>query len=587
MKSVHYMRYTFGHKSSEDISTELVNLYRWIANSLTGEEGAISPDNLDMTIPSISEKEIPEIRMSSHIINYIEKQWKSPLEVVVIDVARATGFTPIRGGEYLEIATAITSKLSDARSKGQDPLFIFLKHIRGNKNDPDIEHLSHCLEKGSVIILDDSGRSYGRADLTEKLDSNAYKLLRTKTEGSVVDRIRYKFIRRLGHFHDEGGDGTASCSRHFFDGSACKTELVDLIRTHLKNKSQSKEKPTLFCGHQEVDWFRSCIISLSTEARIVDLDSFFENKIQLSPAEIGENPFLIIALVDTGSNLTRIMKQWNEKSLPQPNILAVASTKGSSETNGVWDILLDGRRYGIEYILKVKRNRYLDKCPMCSLEIPFSRATDDDDYFKLTTYDFWDMAENHPCEPESESEIPLHRMESKGLRTVPPIRQMIHDNGPWLAWKAIELVKRELGNDAFRERPIVYPSERGAEALPLYLREMEGASLIPIPDRIRNALCSEKQDIERIIEQLNEDNPTCFQQLESVDPGQPVVLLEEFSLTGGTRKALSHLVAYFERRVLFHFCLVSFEPETPDSSEKRFHLYSFGLLPPKGPENAG
>jgi len=581
MRNLHIMRYVFGSSSSEPISDELHDLYLWIAQSLTGDECELSDDNSAMSLPSVAQlggSGMNEI--NNQILDYMRDQWEKPTDVAVVDIARATPSETIRPEWNIGVAAAVAARVAQAGVHNESPLYIVLCRARPTAGDVVWSQLSTALNSGMALILDDAGLIRGQDRFVSMIDRDEYKILLKKARKTAIDILELKLIRRLGHFRVANRLLGSYCTKHYFDGSECKDELAQLIRTFISEQYKTNEKPFVIFCDPESDWLRDVVVSLQdlpAAGSIISLDNFLSNvRGGLIRINVDVQPLLILSVVGTARTLNAILSEWEKEQLPDPKILTVISTHGDNAQMGNWDVTLADKEHRLFYFLRRARMRYQDECPMCRLEIPHQTTGRADAYLSLTSYDFWEMADIAECYPEKKADIPSHR--SSPMKAQPPIRQMVHENGPWLARKAIDLIENYLGEGCLKGVPIVHLDEMGAKPLPLYIREISGATLVSVPNWVRNELSDDGADIAKVLERLRYDHPHCYEQLDSVNPNNPVALLEEFTFSGGTRKALTRLMEKLEREVLFHLCVVSFESLKPGSANmKSFSLYNFTL----------
>lgn len=578
MKSVQYIRYTFGAHSSEPISQELQEFYRWIAYSLTGEDCTLIASDQTLSVPSVAKiggEGHEEINNQLH--DYFENHWNTPIDIAVFDIARSAPTDTIRPEWEMGIAIALAKLITASLSRGEQPLCIILKRARPPKTDIIWNLLLAFFESRNALIIDEVGLVRGHQQFVDMIDSDEYKTQLLRARNTPIDLLELKLIRRLGHIRVINREKQVYCARHFFDGSECKDEIAQLIRDYIAEHYEDQNKPIILYTDPQSHWLRDAVLTLQdcSLTNPMGVDEFLRDN-QDCKNEIQAAPLLIMPVIDTARTLASILREWVKAALPKPKILSVICTHGDDERSGSWRPTFDDEEYEVFYLLRRKRKRYTSQCPLCRLEIPHQASGFFDQYLTLTSYDFWDMVGSFPCSPEDHSETPSHR--PTPLKAYPPIRDIVHHNGPWLAKKAVNLLDNRLERCRLKGIPIIYLQERGARPLPLYLRELLGATLIEIPNWVRNEISADYNNVEKVAARLRQEKPVCSQQLDSVNPDQPVLVLEEFSMSGRTRNAIIKLLEYLGRTVLAHMCILSFEPpQNRLEMGNSFCLYEFEL----------
>lgn len=578
MRTVQVIRYTFGACSSEPISDKTREFYAWIASVLSREECQVVPISDLQTVASIATIDGANVMQAiqKQIEEHIGDNWDEACSYAIFDIARATADYTIRSEWEMGIAHAVARFVGASLLEGKEPLCIVLLRSCPPEKDVVWGGLTPYLESKNAVIVDDLGRVRGHSNLAALIDRDEYRTQLLRARATAIDIVDLKMIKRLGHFWVDEGD-CSYCARHYFDGSECKEEIGELVVGYVEDQYPEGNRPRIVYMDDESGWLRDVVIALEGKGfdSPIEADDLLNNAVSCLD-QSGVPPLLVVPVVDTGNTLGSVLTQWKASGLQRPKILAVISTRKSTERHGCWSIESDGDKHEINYLLHKNRQRYVDDCPMCRLEIPQQTTGLQDHYQMLTSYDFWEMAGTLDCNQEESAETPPHR--AAALRGVPPIRQIVHDNGPWLAKKAICLLESKLENCTLKGIPIVHLQEGGARSLPLYLRALVGATLIELPNWVRDQLSGGAAGLETVVEELRVKHPACARQLESVNPGHRVLLFEEFSVTGGTRADLTKLLHHLGRHVLAHLCVVSFEPRRL-RAHNSFCLYDFQLPP--------
>lgn len=557
------MPFRFGAAAPEPLPDKMMEFYRWLAETITGESSRLF-EHGSYKIENTIALNFDEFSKNHHIIldKFVERvlSWEGKVNVAIVDIANPPGnFTP--GRIEINLAHAI-GFIFDSQEIIKPNLFILLLSELPPEGIIDLALLEKHIAGGKVVIIDNQGELLGNQVYLDNFDYDQYKMQLINARQKPLELLRLKMIRRLGHFKRDFKNPNSDCIRYYYDGTDCERELIQLIKDHIINKYHDKI-PLLLYYRETTEWLSRPVMALAETigAICAHVDEFlaapekyyYDKKI---------NPLIIFPLIDTGKTIESILSRWNQRQeLTSPYILSILSSTGSSEIDGYIKLTVNGSEHVISYLLLVDRTKYSQKiCPMCKLGIPLSKP-DKENYLMFTTYDMWEMADQAGWKPETE--VPESR---KGLNLVPRFPEMIHKNGAWIARN----IRNRLahGIEGFPAMPmlIVCPDERGAKALVGHLEVFQWITIVRVPKEAINS-CYE-EDIEWVELEKQWKNKEWFFQLANASKNLPVVIVEEFILTGGTRAALRRIVERLKLNVTGHFSLVDFNPVKSASYDK-------------------
>jgi len=551
MKALGIVPIRFDAAAPEFVTDALLEFYQWLAESIMGvkaelyDSGSnISKSTIDLN--SIECEESPDIVYSKFMDRL--RSWGSNVDITIIDLINPPGDT-IPGRIDVHLANALRLKL-ETGTKPQKHIML-LSEIPP-KEDPVIKFLHEYINDGRVIIIDGFGGYLG-FNKKSKFDPKQFRMQLINSREDPLALLHLKMIRRLGHFKRQFDKDKSYCVRYYYDGKECEREIKDLIESYIHRK-YSDRLPILLYYKELTEWLMQPVMAV---AKKLGCQSNHVNDFLKTPnihnIELSIPPLIVFPLVDTGRTVESIIKEWKSFSnLPIPNILSILSSNGSSGKDKFITIQIGDEKLRIDYMLQVERKKYLSDCPMCELGIPFSDNLKED-YIMLSTYDLWEMAEQAGWIPEGD--VPSSR---GGIEIVPYFYKMIYENGAWLARKIRNRLSNSFQEAGQQPMLIVCKNEEGANALADHLRVFQGFTIIRIPkDEID--LCYNKETDMNIMMEKWKTEPW-YEQLRSASKNLPVVLVEEFSVSGGSRDALCRIVREFGLNIMCHLALVDFNP---------------------------
>ncbi len=265
---------------------------------------------------------------------------------------------------------------------------------------------------------------------------------------------------------------------------------------------------------------------------------------------------LVVPLLDTGNTIVEVLGllegQWGLEDI---RVLSVLSTKGNEPRFG--ETSVSGGKI-VDYFLRVSQEHYLASdrehpCPMCRLDLPFTHEGVERSQM-LTSYDFWEMVGLVGL--KDEENVPDDDRPSIGK--VPDFPRMLHSNGAWLTKKIGDILEDNC-HTKLNDMVLVCPDQKGAQVLTQYLEVSLGANVVKVPDDAVK-LIKHAVELEGLINGWEEKRPEWYLALKTA-PARKYVIMDEFTVTGGTRMALERLVWHLGKDVVAHFSFVDFMPE--------------------------
>lgn len=574
MVKIGLIPFQFEVAAPESISENLWNFYLYTAKTVFEEECEISFPKERINL-SVSHHEVKLEDSITYIkIREYAETWIGEVDYIIVDIIEhIRGILP--GKQYLHLATALISFLSGPSPDKLKSILILAPQL-----PPEEESfrsiLKPYIDSGQIIMIDNSGNLLTCGDYPTRFSSDSHIMKRLEAYENPIDLLQVKMIKRLGHFKKPSFGNVNECMRVYFDGTECDKELSQLIGKYVQDTYGEDSKPIILYHSPISDWLKEPIFAFSTSlgTESISVDEFVEKKGELH-SDLSIPPLLILPLIDTGKTLLEVYKRLKKiGKTPSPKILAILSTQGEKNKTYTIKIKAEDVILDIFYLLKVNKTIYKkEHCPLCRYNIPFSDYTRDD-FVMFTAYDMWEMANEAGW--IKEKDVPFVR---KGYKLVPYFAEMSRQNGAWLACKVRDRLTYSLLDFPAEPITVVCPDEEGANALASFLRVMRGFTLIQVPKEALDACRPNRIDSKKIVNEWEKQAETWFLRLKSVSPTQGIIILEEFSASGNTRRALYRLVELCRKEILCHFSLVNFNPKEPNFKEvPSYSLYEFQMF---------
>lgn len=574
--------FRFGAPASEVIEAPQMQFYNALASSIAAKELSLPVHFQKSTLAvSLAELDADESITYSKFAQFT-RPWVGTVEVIIVDIIDPRN-TVRPGKPELHLASAIHAVLAD-RAGPHQPIFIILIPQLPPESEAFRTALQHDIDEGHVVIIDDDGRHVGRAPGLTAFDAHEYKLDRARALLDPLELLRAKMIRRLGHFRRSYPDGHSSCLRYFYDGSHCDRELAQLITGHVEQTYQDTPCPLLLYDSSLSEWLFEAAAAVANKLSLPsqDLDSFLRNPNVEFDADAAP-PLFVLPLIDTGNALTGFLTRWLALyPLVTPNVFSILTTVLHDHYRGIRNVRIKGVQIPVRCLVEVSQRPTLPTaCRLCALNIPFTDH-DREDYQMITTYNMWEMVNKHGWKPEEN--VPGHR---SGFAAVPKFPEIIQEHGAWIAHKLLGRLVYDLGKFPSETFLVIHPDQKGANDLARYLELLhDGITAVRIPDEVVKRYREQPQPDRPALDEIKWKASTWYLQVTSAAPTQPVIIMEEFSVSGRTKHALCKLVRDVGKDILCHLAMADFTPASTESDVRTLSLYSFpAQVNCKGPHN--
>jgi hypothetical protein len=587
MKLFNVMAFRLGSPTSTPVQPEFLHFYQYVAQSVMGEECRfIDPDNNPATIPFDNSLILRRpYQIYQRFIEYVQAWNKSP-DVVVIDLTNNVDHAIDRGGVLMNIAQAIQYSIAEPVEHliANKTIFTVLLPILPPEVDPIRQILQQYFESDRVVIISDDGRIFPPTINLGAPFSAQYRLSLATIREDPRIRARVKLIKRLGHFKRIGlGALHSSCIRYAYDGSLCVPELVELLRHRLGAEEFDQSlKPLMLYYGPTSHWLEDTVVAIGVEMELeyhtveeITSDSFASDVLTKNAPSL-----LVVPMVDSGQTLKEALEKLAHLPNPiKPKVLSILTTQSTNNERRQRMIKIGTEIIVIEYMLQVAQKSYpKGSCPMCELDIPES-SYDSDEFNMLTTYDMWDMADNAGW--KAEDDVPSHR---QAMPLVPDYPSLIEEHGAWLMSK----VRRRLEElpAGFPADPLVIcPDEKGSVVFTNYLTLVLKVTFVHVPRDVIDIAQLGEDALVAHVHEWEASPPPWYVQLSTIST-KDIIVMDEFNVSGNTRKGLTSLLGHFGRQPLCYFSLVDFDPEHSRKQEvPTFSLYEFQAYEQTDPGN--
>ncbi len=570
MKKFGFLAFRLSHPASERISDEFINFYRWLAEALSGEECKLINDQDKTSIPlsyTMIKKRPSDI---THLFSDNIKRWEESPDIVIIDLSNPPDRI-VRGGQLAILASSIVGY----NTANQDTVFIILLPEYLPEGDIPRDILSTLIEKGAVLIIDDSGNVTGKYPGTG-LQFDKYIDWLRKVRKDPREALSIKMIRRLGHFKRYRNDEHYECVRYFFDGTLCEGELVGLVQDYVADLCRDKNDPFILYHAPISPWLERPLLALQADFTVMDVETY----IRKQPTNFADDmiPMLVVPMVDSGDTLRRRLEELSQTKYPlEPNVLSIMSTKATDEERGLRTLQVGNKRIQIQYLLQVEQVRYpIGDCPLCKHDVPELNLSDEDDIVMLSPWDNWDMVFERGIGFKDEDDVPSYR---KRLPTAPRYPELVRKNGAWLATKVralFDFVPKGFPSDPV----IVCPREEGSIVFTDCLNLAFEVTIIRVPKEYINLSkdFSKEDFFNKLQEKLGKDHPNWYVMLDSLSTEQ-VVVMDEFCVSGGTWKGLMKLLQHFGHNLSCAIAITNFNPSLTIDGLPIYSLYEIQSYP--------
>ena len=531
--------FRFGSAAPEIIPPTLLEFYDWVVIQITGsstqnlnQKQLETPLSLPLTLGETSQH-APYLKFQ----NFADP-WISEVSTIIVDLLdHQYAMRPGRIDD--SVGAAIVALIS--RYPTLEKVILLLPTVPLEDSVMYRTLKSYLSER--VIIVSEAGEIKGSQVSGEF--SSEFQDRYKETTPDLVTRFNQKLIRRLGHFNPNGN----GCVHTIFDASLAAHELTELLYAEFANLPDPKTS-SILCHSVISHWLDEPILAASAR---LDIKTFkIDELVQIAGNLDRDCTTLVIAipLIETGNTLREIVEAVKQTGYSGAILTqAVLSTVGEADHYGSTEIIVRSQKIPVKYLLKVPMRREPKACIQCNLAIPITGVDEEHDF--LDTYHFWKMAD--AWKDETVGQQPINRLP---LGFLPDFKKMIATNGSWLALKLKGLIKMASNESDSLANPflVVCPDEDGARSLALYFGLLHGFTVVRVPRDDLNAIhgLAENADCGWI------NGKIWAKQIRNSALGGPVVLLEEFTVSGGTKESLEKAVRMCGKTPKFHVSVAEF-----------------------------
>ncbi|MFN3239565.1 MAG: hypothetical protein ACE37D_21280 [Pseudomonadales bacterium] len=436
------------------------------------------------------------------------------------------------------------------------------------RDDVSIRTLEPYIEKGKLGIVDDLGNSLALPKMV--FDRSAYADLALEIRTPPGLRLKKKLIRHVGHFPRYTGGKHSHCVPFYFDCSYAKEEISELVVEHLDQLAQSKGVNLLFdCN--ESTWLLESLepLMFNDKLYVKDVREVLNHRSELEFPTI----LLVVPLVDSGATITSLIRRL-EEAYPSTPIFALSILSSRSRVGSSMDeiVTAEGETITYSFFERVQRDKHeFGTCIACKSGLDFSDPGSGREYHQFTSQAMWKMMLESGL--KDEDNVPRAR---DSLGKVPDFPKMINDNPQYIAYKFEKLFEAIPGY--IPANPVIIcPDEYGAEVLGDWLEELKESfenlfnfTLIKIPRQVLESTGP-------FMSGRNAAWEVALNSLAHRALQTPVILLDEFNSSGGTRVQLERVATSFGLEVVAYVCLADFDPRSGESSYPRLSLYDLQM----------
>ena len=565
IKSIFPVRFTIGAAAAEPLSSEFLSFYAWLASLCTESECQVTQSSELRTTPLTNE----EVFSSPPLI-YIRlleaiKEKLDGIGVLLIDLSGPFQ-GQYRGSLEMHLGSAVVSILA-ANPHSPEKVIIWLPEL-----PPPGEVLRGLveghIESGRLILLDRIGKVLARGNLGEILTNQDFSAKKAKLRLDPLELLRFKMIRRVGHFPRFSQDRHFACQRYFYDGRRCVGEIVDILTRYITTSYVESTSPVLVASSFRSPWLREAVLAVSEALGVTAFEAAeMDGLADLSLTNI----LLVFDIVDKGASIQRVFREIRDKlpKLSEQSIrcFSVLSTHGGT-TSGSGNLKRFVGRLAIDFGILVDQHSWLsEKCPLCRDSVPLSDM-DGEEFDMLTSYGAWELIKEAGL--KKEQDVPPNR---PSLGDVPDFPRIIKAHGAWIAYK-MELSLESM--DILGADPVfVCPDEYAPQLLADYLQLILKATVVKIPRFVIAEVHSPGFDFSQFREKWGAEGAFWYLQLETLSARGGVVIFDEFHASGGTFAALSELLRGFNVSISCYFPVVDFNPSQKLIDVSIVSLYSF------------
>ena len=559
MKLVTALQFKLGCATPDIINVECRKFFEWLAKTVIGEPCSLDPNSPKYFVP-LSNHLINDASQSAIVYTTFWDIFKLTLNsssIFLIDFIITPGV--LRAHLSIHLARAVNEAIDEIQTDdkaNKDIIFvIILPEIPPITDGLFIKLAKHIKEKRIVIFSHSGEYSPDTLQLTS-YSPEEFSLMFATSRGDSRKLIEKKMICRIGHFKRKQKDDSTICTKHFYDGQFCQSEIVKLLETTIREKYGIDPQIQIIYHRGLSTWLKDPVLTIcnwmSVPCTEIDLDIDTPPLLQYEKSTL-----LIVGLVNTGGTLSRIVDKIDGQiqSLDKLEIVTILSTHPTAHEEHVREWNYKNRAFRITYFMCAKQQIYYKgNCPLCKADIPKSDANSEN-YRMLTSDSHWEMSIQAGLKKEQNT--PAHR---SPLPYVIDYPKMINIYGAWLASKVRDILGLLPGGFPADATIVCPEGETGSAVFSEYLQMLfSGVTVIRVPRNMIDAFAIVnhlKSDMQ-IIDQ--EEKSQWYHSLVST-ARLDVIIMDEFNAKGTTLESLRNLVNHFGKSVLCFFVLNDLNP---------------------------
>lgn len=608
MTFLYPIKFAFGYSIPVDYPISHIEYYLNFFSNLLSKSFSIKPEleGTFKTIPIVEDtaqfsqvfiNEFNTIISATYGIS-LNSKLKDNRDIIVIDLRGL-----IRSLNLLHLTNEIANILKNESHSNQHTRFaLIIESVE--ESDKVLRPIESYIVSKKVFVIDLKNRClFGSLKPNIKNDFNFENITK-----SPIEKIKYKLIRKIGHFERRLNNIHHACNQYFYDGSYCindlKNLIVDLTLKLYKKESFNINKIVYHCP--ESPWLKDALykahVELTRLKKLHNLDySSKEDLMELSKGSRNKlKVLLIVDLIHSGETFKEIYKDFKSK-FPNSKIKAISILNSGNqvehEINGNFRkiYISANESIDVEFFLTVQQFNYptsYHNCPMCKYDLlPKVNST----YFGkdyLLSYEMWHMCDNAGYKTEDFQPVE----ERHKIDYMPHTLKIMEYNAPYLAYKFDKIIQNESFKNS-TELILVFPDETSNE-LELKLR---GGTKINLEDTPSGYFAESLKQLKEyhyfsipreVIRKVNKGlielseistkYPDFYKSLKRLP--DDIIVFDEMNNSGGTISTIIEILRIVNKKPIAFFPIFNFSPSTINSESLNgipvFSLYQFDLKQP-------
>lgn len=583
MKLVTALQFKLGCATPDKIKLECRNFFEWIAKTIVDEPCSLDPNSPTDFFP-----------LSNHLINNAYQSgaevyarfWETlkltrdSSRIFLIDFIITSGV--LRANLPIDLARAVNEAIDEIHSDNKDIIFVIILPELPPPTDSLFIKLDKHIKEQRIVIFSYSGEY---APSTLKLTAYSpeeFALMFATSRGDSRKLIEKKMICRLGHFKRKHRNGSTICTKHFYDGQFCQSEIEKLLETTIREIYGTEPQIQIFYHLGLSKWLKTPVLTVGNNMSLPCTELDIEKIDTPLSLKDKDNTLLVVGLVNTGRTLEEIIMKIDGqiRNFENLEIVTVLSTHTTSSDEHVREWHYNNRVFRIKYFMRAQQQIfYKGNCPLCNIGIQES-DTVFEHYRMLTSDSHWEMSIQAGLKEEQNT--PAHRNPLPRVINYP---KMIAIYGAWLASKMKDILALLPGGFPADATIVCPDGETGSAVFSEYLQMLfSGVTVIRIPRKMIDLFATVnhlKSDLQTIDQ---EEKSQWYHSLVST-ARLDVIIMDEFNAKGKTLESLRNLVNHFGKSVLCYFVLNDLNPTWSEQQNipvyalyrwQSYHDYSTG-----------